>query len=131
MQGQNDPNYHDIIKSITSIIFLSTPHRGTNLAETLNRILQVSLVANPMKFIAELAAGSQTLQGLNEQFRHVAPNLQIISFYETRPTSVLKKTQIARSSYLFFKHCLTFGNNRWFWKRTRPFWVILARYQGL
>ncbi|KAK0725978.1 hypothetical protein B0H67DRAFT_572039 [Lasiosphaeris hirsuta] len=94
MQGQNDPNYDDIIKSITSIIFLSTPHRGTNLAEILNRILQVSFVTNPMKFIAELAAGSQTLQRLNEQFRHVAPNLQIISFYETRPTSVLKKAQI-------------------------------------
>jgi len=130
MQGQNDPNYDDIIKSITSIIFLSTPHRGTNLAEILNRILQVSFVTNPMKFIAELAAGSQTLQRLNEQFRHVAPNLQIISFYETRPTSVLKKTQIARLSYLFFKHCLTFGN-RWFWERTRPCWGILARYQSL
>ncbi|KAB5522826.1 hypothetical protein GE09DRAFT_493848 [Coniochaeta sp. 2T2.1] len=94
MQGQNDPNYDDIIKSIASVIFLSTPHRGTNLAEILNRILQVSFVTNPMKFIAELAAGSQTLQRLNEQFRHVAPNLQIISFYETRPTPVLKKTQI-------------------------------------
>ncbi|KAB5522037.1 hypothetical protein GE09DRAFT_1208083 [Coniochaeta sp. 2T2.1] len=89
MQGQKDPNYDDIIKSIASVIFLSTPHRGTNLAETLNRILQVSFVTNPMKFIAELAAGSQTLQRLNEQFRHVAPNLQIISFYETRPTPMV------------------------------------------
>ncbi|KAK3997916.1 hypothetical protein QBC44DRAFT_392249 [Cladorrhinum sp. PSN332] len=94
LQGQNDPNYDDIIRSITSVIFLSTPHRGTNLAEILNRILRVSFVTNPMKFIAELAAGSQTLQRLNEQFRHVAPNLQIISFYETRPTPVLKKTQM-------------------------------------
>ena len=94
MQGQNDPNYNDIVKSISSIIFLSTPHRGTNLAKVLNRILQVSFVSNPMRFIAELASGSQTLQRLNEQFRHVAPNLQIISFYETRPTPVLKKTQI-------------------------------------
>jgi hypothetical protein len=102
MQGQNDPNYDDIVKSISSIIFLSTPHRGTNLAEVLNRILQVSFVSNPMRFIAELASGSQTLQRLNEQFRHVAPNLQIISFYETRPTPVLKKTQIVlcNSSHL-------------------------------
>ncbi len=107
MQGQNDPNYDDIIKSITSIIFLSTPHRGTNLAEILNRILQISFVTNPMKFIAELAAGSQTLQRLNEQFRHVAPNLQIISFYETRPTPVLKKTQVACSSYRSYKRYLT------------------------
>jgi hypothetical protein len=97
MQGQNDPSYDDIIKSVSSIIFLSTPHRGTNLAETLNRILQVSFVATPMQFIAELASGSQTLQKLNEQFRHVAPKLQIVSFYETRPTTMFKKTQIVGS----------------------------------
>ncbi|KAI4220319.1 MAG: hypothetical protein LQ349_008115 [Xanthoria aureola] len=94
MQGQNDPTYEYIIKSVSSIIFFSTPHRGTNLAETLNRILQVSFATNPMQFIAELAAGSQTLQKLNEQFRHVAPKLQIVSFYETRPTTLIKKTQI-------------------------------------
>ncbi|KAL6808092.1 WD40 repeat-like protein [Trichoderma sp. SZMC 28015] len=94
IQGQYDPTYETIIKAVSAIVFLSTPHRGTNLAETLNRILQVSFGANPMQFIAELAAGSQTLQRLNEQFRHVAPKLQIVSFYETRPTTILKKTQI-------------------------------------
>ncbi|KFY91850.1 hypothetical protein V500_04437 [Pseudogymnoascus sp. VKM F-4518 (FW-2643)] len=94
MQGQNDPIYEGIIKSISSMIFLSTPHRGTNLAETLNRILQVSFVTSPMQFIAELASGSQSLQKLNEQFRHVAPKLHIVSFYETRPTTMFKKTQM-------------------------------------
>ncbi|KFX99172.1 hypothetical protein O988_04014 [Pseudogymnoascus sp. VKM F-3808] len=94
MQGQNDPIYEGIIKSISSMIFLSTPHRGTNLAETLNRILQVSFVTSPMQFIAELASGSQSLQKLNEQFRHIAPKLNIVSFYETRPTTMFKKTQM-------------------------------------
>lgn len=87
-----------IMKSVSSIVFLSTPHRGTNLAETLNRILQVSFVTSPMQFIADLAAGSQTLQKLNEQFRHVAPKLQIVSFYETRPTTMLKKIQLVCES---------------------------------
>lgn len=94
MQGQNDPTYQDIVKSITSIVFLSTPHRGTHLAETLNRVLQVSFIANPMQFIAELTIGSQTLQKLNEQFRHVAPKLQIVSFYETLPTPLKLKAKI-------------------------------------
>ncbi len=94
MQGQYDPTYEPIIKAVSSIIFLSTPHRGSNLAETLNRILQVSFVSSPTQFIAELAAGSQTLQKLNEQFRHVAPKLQIVSFYETRPTTMFKMSQI-------------------------------------
>ncbi|KAK4113334.1 hypothetical protein N656DRAFT_778094 [Canariomyces notabilis] len=96
MQGQNDPAYDSIISAVSAIIFLSTPHRGTNLAETLNRILQVSFATSPMQFISELSAGSQTLQKLNEQFRHVAPKLDIFSFYETRPTplAVFKKSQI-------------------------------------
>lgn len=94
MQGQNDPISENIIKSIFAIIFLSTPHRGTNLAETLNRILQVSFATNPMQFIAELASGSQTLLKLNEQFRHSAQRVQIVSFYEIRPTQMFRKTQI-------------------------------------
>lgn len=68
IQGQNDPAYEAIIKSISSIMFLSTPHRDTNLAETLNRILTVSFVAYPIQSIAELSTGSQTLQRPNEQF---------------------------------------------------------------
>lgn len=103
MLGQNDPTYESIIKAVSAIIFLSTPHRGTNLAEILNRILQVSFVASPMQFISELATGSQTLQKLNEQFRHVAPKLDIVSFYETRPTSmmnVVRKTKIVSFSPL-------------------------------
>lgn len=92
MQGKDDPKYASIIKAITSIIFLSTPHRGTNLAETLNRILKVSMGGAPMQFIADLTSGSQALQKLNESFRHVAEKLQIISFYETRPTAMLRST---------------------------------------
>lgn len=98
MQGRYDPTYENVIQAISSIIFLSTPHRGTNLADTLNRILQVSFITSPMQFVAELAAGSQTLQKLNEQFRHVAPKLQIVSFYETRPTPMFKKSQLVGST---------------------------------
>ncbi|KAL1835227.1 hypothetical protein VTK73DRAFT_5972 [Phialemonium thermophilum] len=96
MQGLYDPAYQPIVQAVAAIAFLSTPHRGTNLAESLNRILQVSFVGNPKQFIADLAAGSHTLQKLNEQFRHVASKLQIVSFYETRPTPVLRKSQMVR-----------------------------------
>lgn len=82
-----------------AIVFLSTPHRGTNLAETLNRILKVSPATFPRQFISELVAGSPTLQKINEQFRHVAPKLDIISFYETRPTPLaLKRARIVCSN---------------------------------
>ncbi|KAH7312661.1 hypothetical protein B0I35DRAFT_60212 [Stachybotrys elegans] len=92
--GQNDPAYGDIVRGITSVVFLSTPHRGTHLAETLNRILQVSFSSSPKQFIKELVEGSQTVERLNEQFRHVAPRLSIVSLYETRPTPIFKKTEL-------------------------------------
>ncbi|KAI0112614.1 hypothetical protein F4776DRAFT_667191 [Hypoxylon sp. NC0597] len=91
MQGQIDPEYESIIKAVSAIIFLSTPHRGTNLAVTLNRILQSTMIISSKQYISELAKNSLTLQKLNEQFRHIAPRLNIVSFYETRPTSIMLK----------------------------------------
>jgi hypothetical protein len=38
---------------------------------------------------------SITLQNLNEQFRHVAPRLDIVSFYETLPTPLgIKRARV-------------------------------------
>jgi WD40 repeat protein/pimeloyl-ACP methyl ester carboxylesterase len=85
--GQNDGAYQDIVRSMASVLFLATPHRGTDLAEILNRMLSATF-RFPKKFIQELSRSSQTLEELNEQFRHVAPRLLIHSFYELRPTSV-------------------------------------------
>ena len=87
--GQNDDNYKEIVKSARAVLFLSTPHRGTNLADALNRILTVSVFNHSAKqYIAELKQNSPTLQDINEQFRNIAPRLQIISFFETQQTAV-------------------------------------------
>ncbi|TLD28422.1 hypothetical protein PspLS_03370 [Pyricularia sp. CBS 133598] len=96
IQGQHDPQYEAIIRAISAIIFLSTPHRGTNLAQTLNRILQSTLgVTSAKYYVSELTKSSFTLQRLNEQFRHIAPSLDIVSFYETVPTPIgFKNTKV-------------------------------------
>lgn len=87
--GQNDDHYRDMIKAAHAILFLSTPHRGTNLAEILNKILAVSILNHsPKQYISELKRNSPTLEDLNEQFRHVAPKLKIMSFFETLYTSI-------------------------------------------
>ncbi|KAI0151725.1 hypothetical protein GGR57DRAFT_171175 [Xylariaceae sp. FL1272] len=88
MQGQHDPEYEAIIKAVCAITFIATPHRGTNLAQTLNRILDSTMLSNSKQYVADLVKNSPTLQKLNEQFRHVAPRLDIVSFYETQPTSI-------------------------------------------
>lgn len=88
MQGQNDPDYENIVKAISAILFLATPHRGTNLADILKRLLQSTRLTSSKLYILELTRDSFTLQKLNEQFRHIAPRLDIVSFYETQPTLI-------------------------------------------
>ena len=85
--GQNDTEYKDVVHSISAIVFLATPHRGTNLAETLNKVLTVSF-QSPKHYITDLNKNSSALEELNEQFRHVASQLSIVSFYETFATPV-------------------------------------------
>ncbi|KAL4901337.1 hypothetical protein BDW74DRAFT_181909 [Aspergillus multicolor] len=88
MQGQNDPQYENIGKAISAILFLATPHRGSNLADILHRVLEATWLTNSKFYVSELSSDSFTLQKLNEQFRHIAPRLNIVSFYETQPTSI-------------------------------------------
>lgn len=73
---------------MSSILFLATPHRGSNLAELLNKILQVSFTHTPKQYITDLSRNSSTLESINDEFRHVARVLKIASFYETLPTSI-------------------------------------------
>lgn len=85
------------MQSACSILFLGTPHRGSDLAEILNLILQASIFNHSSKqYINELKRNSPTLLEINDQFRHMAPELQIISFFETRPTSVGPKKMVCQ-----------------------------------
>lgn len=108
MQGQNDPEYESIIKAISAIIFLATPHRGTNLAELLDRILRSTILGGSKQYVTELSKNSYTLQRLNEQFRHIAPRLDIVSFYESQPTAIgLKNSRVVREparSWMLLAH---------------------------
>jgi len=94
------------VSSISAILFLATPHRGSDLAEILNRILTVSIFNHsPKLYVGELKHGSPTIQALNEQFRHIAPKLDILSFYETLQTAVGPKKMVKEQTDI----CETIG----------------------
>ena len=87
LMAQNDNNYRDLAQAMSGIVFLSTPHRGSDLANTLNLMLR--LFFQPERsFIKELGPGSSAIEDINEQFRHVAQNLSIISFHESQSTYI-------------------------------------------
>jgi hypothetical protein len=87
--GRDDQNYSELVSSISAILFLATPHRGSELAKILNRILTVSSSMNgPKLYLRDLEHDSPTVQTLNEQFRQIAAKLDIFSFYETLYTTL-------------------------------------------
>lgn len=89
IQGSLNKEYQSITRSIKAALFLATPHRGTDLAKTLNRILSSSIFGHsPKDYIAELTKNSTTIDELNESFRHHSHKLKIFSFYETLTTPV-------------------------------------------
>ncbi|KAH8167533.1 hypothetical protein CIB48_g731 [Xylaria polymorpha] len=89
IHGQSNPEYRQLVSNIKSIIFLATPHRGTNLAKTLNRILSSSVFGHTSKdYVNELARNSLALDEINDSFRHHASKLRIFSFYETLGTQM-------------------------------------------
>lgn len=108
IHGAMNDEYKDMVSKIKAVLFLSTPHRGTDLAEILNKILSGSVFGHsPKDYVNELTKKSPTIDELNEQFRHHAAKLQIFSFYETLTTTVgpLKTLILEKhSSVLGYQH---------------------------
>lgn len=74
--------FEGVSRRIFAIFFLATPHRGSDIAELLTRMLALG-GARP--FVKELHRNSPTIQAINEEFPKSSGNLQLISFFETLP----------------------------------------------
>ncbi|RYP78328.1 hypothetical protein DL769_003206 [Monosporascus sp. CRB-8-3] len=76
---------------IRCIFFLATPHRGSDYASVLNRILKVTGVTgltSSREYIGDLTKGSTSAMLINDDFGRYADNLLIYSFYETLATDL-------------------------------------------
>ena len=81
IQAHNNPDYAAIYQDIKAIVFIGKPHRGADLAKKLNLILTISFSAR--SFVNELRPDSHALKGINRDFIYRAPELKLISFFET------------------------------------------------
>ncbi|KAL8393102.1 hypothetical protein RB595_003048 [Gaeumannomyces hyphopodioides] len=89
VEGHSNDRYKSIVSMIKGVVFLATPHHGTDLAETLNKFLSGSLFGHSSReYVKELARKSPTIDEMDKAFRHHAPKLEIFSFYETLSTAV-------------------------------------------
>jgi hypothetical protein len=105
---ENNANvdHSDLAKRIKCLMFLATPHQyvnrvatsievgmlthckysGSDQAKRLDRILRSGL--NPLgskTFVGELKSASLSNETINSDFRYIASNYLLYSFYENRP----------------------------------------------
>ena len=80
--SKENPAFHDIGRRIHSMYFLATPHRGSDLARTLSRVMRVSL-SGSRPFVTNLEPNSEAIQSLNDQFRHYYQGIHLHSFIES------------------------------------------------
>lgn len=88
------PIFNSIGAATNSIIFLATPHRGSdkaNWASTAERLL--SFVGAPIRprtgALEELKTFSNTLDDYNRDFVDISSKYILLSFYEKKPTGPL------------------------------------------
>ncbi|KAF7943718.1 uncharacterized protein EAE97_005788 [Botrytis byssoidea] len=91
-----DPAMQDLVQRVDTMYFLATPHRGSNLAATLNNILGISFGVK--QFTINLEMSSKMIASINQSFRHCSENLHIWSFYETQETSFINARIVEKES---------------------------------
>ena len=91
-----DPAMRDLVQRVDTMYFLATPHRGSNLATTLNNILRVSF--GTKQFTIDLEMNSKMIGTINQSFRHCSENLHIWSFYENQETSFINARIVEKES---------------------------------
>ena len=79
--ARQDQSARDFAERFHSIVFLATPHRGSDMASQLATLLSATLSKRP--FVQDLKPNSAALSEINSTFRHYAKDLRLWSFYET------------------------------------------------
>jgi pimeloyl-ACP methyl ester carboxylesterase len=89
--GLHDMAFSRILSWVHGIVFLATPHRGSQYVKTLNLILSsIPVVTSRKSCVADLNPKSTALQDINEQFRMACGKLELFSFVETLKTMGLE-----------------------------------------
>lgn len=104
MLAVHDSTYADVATAISqgAMIFLGTPHRGSESAARLHTILSATIGSKA--FIEELKSNSNSITAINEDFRHYAKHLTLWSFYESRPTSIGAGRSAVRTQTANWQH---------------------------
>src|ERR1700733_6664895 len=76
----------DLAPRFRCMVFLATPHRGSESAKKLEHFLRYAMVLPSREYVNDLGRNTGAIQAINEDFRHVAGYIRLFSFYETLKT---------------------------------------------
>ena len=90
IRSRADPRFEAVKTSTFGIVFLGTPHRGseaTSLAQILANIAKVTFKSPKTQLLKSLEKESAELMDLLEDFSHIHSSVQIVSCYEQKETA--------------------------------------------
>lgn len=95
IRGNHTEHLRSIFVSTYGILFLGTPHKGSDVAQWGSRlewicgaILPSRLVDTQPQLIDALKTNNETLQNIDRQFSHLISRLHIYFFHEGKPTNL-------------------------------------------
>lgn len=102
-QAKNEPRFNSLSESTLGIIFLGTPHRGSEMASYGNVFASIAnavMIKPPPRLINALQSNSGALMRLTTDFRSQLPKYQVYSFYEMKPMKMLSGLVVEKHSAL-------------------------------
>ncbi|KAN0120203.1 ankyrin [Hyaloscypha variabilis] len=96
----NETPYNSIANCTRGIVFMGTPHRGSDLAFWGKILASIAKAAflHPTKNITELQNNSSTLMDVSEDFRSIVGKYSIVSFYEDTKIKGVSKEVVGKHS---------------------------------
>ena len=86
VEAYNNERYTPLYNAIKGVVFLGTPHQGSDLAGSLDFVLFASFSSRP--FVKQLNPNSDAIAAINNSFSHRVESLKLISFFETDSTRI-------------------------------------------
>lgn len=93
-QAGLEPRYKAIQEAALGILFLATPHQGSENARygaVLARVAQKAIHSPPPRLLRALKDNSRELERLRDDFRFQLSRYEIASFYELKPMRLMGK----------------------------------------
>lgn len=84
--GHHLAQFSSVVERVSAMIFLGCPHQGSDISQSLNRILSLH---GSRPFVNDLFPSSPAIQLINDEFPSLSKSLHLFSFFETRPMNYI------------------------------------------